>query len=95
MTNIKRVIKFTKEVARLHNLKPPFSEVYVGMGGLLNNGKSDLSIDVSALKDFLDPLGKVLENESLETRDLVSEFLQLVNYIQQNPGQQISEYWMN
>lgn len=95
MSNIKRVIKFTEEVARRYNLKPPFSEVYVGMGGLLYDGKSDLSIDVSGLRDFLGPLGEVLENEPLETRDLVSEFLQLINYIQQNPGEQISEDWIN
>jgi hypothetical protein len=94
MNNIKRAIKFTGEVAQRYNLKPPFSEVSVGGGGLLNNGESDLYIDISALRNFLDPLGKVLENESMETRDLVTGFLRLVNYIQQNPGQQISEDWI-
>ena len=91
MKNIKRVIKFTEEVAQRYNLKPPFSEVSVGGGGLLNNGESDLYIDVSALRKFLDPLGEVLENESMEMRDLVTRFLRLVNYIQQNPGQRISQ----
>lgn len=95
MNNIKRVIKFTEEIAQRYNLKPPFSEVFVEGGGLLNNGEADLYVDVPALMNFLDPLQKALENEPQETRDLVTWFLRLVNHLQQNAGLQISKQWIN
>jgi hypothetical protein len=89
------MIKYTEELAKRNNLKPPFSAIFVGYGGILDNGAYDLWVDFHALTSLLDPLGKALENESLETRDLVTEFLRLVNDRQQNPWRQISEQWIN
>ena len=93
MSDIKQAIEFTQEIAERYNLKPPFPKVLVGKDG--PDGIYELRIDVPALKSFLGAVGKALESESGEMRDLVAAFLGLVNHIQENPGQVISEHWIN
>lgn len=95
MDNIRRALEFTQKVAQRYNLKPPFSKVFVGEDGLGSDGVYQLRIDQPALNSFLGAMGKALENESEEASELVTAFLGLVNQIQEDPGQEFSEDWVN
>jgi hypothetical protein len=95
MDSIKRALEFTQKVAQRYNLKPPFSKVFVREAGLGSVGVYQLRIDMAALNSFLGVMGRALENESEEASDLVTAFLGLVNQIQEDPGQDFNEDWIN